>query len=468
MENFLEKKSTPHITKFITTLFLLVLLPLLLYGIYQSVQVFSRAFGKPANILVRTDILLNPVKTDFLHAFAQGGEEATDMITPIVSDIQPLKPHIIRIDHIYDHFNVVQKNGSTVSVDFSQLDQIVSSITQSGATPLLSLSYMPSAIAVDGNITSPPVDWNDWSFVVQKTIEHYSGMNNKNLKNVYYEVWNEPDLAQFGGWSTGGTKNYLTLYQYAVIGAEKATNVNQFFIGGPSTTGLYKNWILALMKSGSRVDFFSWHTYSDNPKKFFDDQKTIASLLAPYQQFAYIPKLITESGFTGSKDSRYNTMFAAAHMAAVFRQIATAPPHYLFSFQLKDGINQEDGWGIIGHESNGKLKKPRYYIYSFLEQMAGTRLELEGEGSWVTALATKHEDSIRLLLVNYNNESSKSETVPVTFLNVTPGTYAYREQFLLGRNAQFNETISETSLKKEIFMPANSVAILELTKKESQ
>lgn len=467
MENFLEKKSSPHLIRFITTFVLLIFLPLLLYGIYQSIQVFTSAFGKPANILVRTDILLDPIKTDFLNAFAQGGEEATDMIAPIVTDIQPLQPHVIRIDHIYDHFNVVQKNGSTITLDFSQLDHIVSSITQSGAIPLLSLSYMPSAIAQDGNIISPPVDWNDWSFVVQKTVEHYSGIDNKNLKNVYYEVWNEPDLAQFGGWSNGGTKNYLTLYQYAVIGAENAANVNKFFIGGPSTTGLYKNWILALMKSGSRVDFFSWHTYSDKPSKFTDDQRTISSITAPYPQFAFIPKLVTEFGFTGSKDPRYNTMFAASHVAAVFRQLASAPPTYLFSFQLKDGIDQEDGWGIIGHESNGKVKKPRYHIYSFLKQMAGTRLELEGEGSWVHALATKHENSIRVLLINYNSDESKSETVPVTLFNITPGTYIYREQFLLGRSVQFPETISETSLKKEIFMPANSVAILELTKQES-
>jgi len=59
---------------------------------------------------------------------------------------------------------------------------------------------MPGVIAKDGNIINPPNDWNEWTLVVQKTIEHYSGKNDRNMNGVYYEVWNEPDLAQFGGW----------------------------------------------------------------------------------------------------------------------------------------------------------------------------------------------------------------------------------------------------------------------------
>ena len=67
-----------------------------------------------------------------------------------------------------------------------------------------------------------------------KTIEHYSGKGGKNLSGVYYyEVWNEPDLAQFGSWKMGG-KNYLTLYHYGRVRREQSgTGVNQFYLGGP-------------------------------------------------------------------------------------------------------------------------------------------------------------------------------------------------------------------------------------------
>ena len=39
-----------------------------------------------------------------------------------------------------------------------------------------------------------------------KTIEHYSGKGERNMSGIYYEVWNEPDLAQFGSWNWEGTK----------------------------------------------------------------------------------------------------------------------------------------------------------------------------------------------------------------------------------------------------------------------
>ncbi len=464
MNNILEKNTSPKITSFISTLSLLILLPLLLLGVYESVQVITRAFGTPANIIVNTDIQLSQVTTDHMRAFAQGGEEATDMLESIIPSVKALKPTYIRIDHIYDYHNVVQRTSEGLSFDFSRLDKAVDSIFQTGATPVLALSYMPSAIAKDGVIINPPNNWDEWALVVQRTIEHYSGKNNKNYRNIYYEVWNEPDLAQFGSWKLTGEKNYLTLYRYAAQGARNAANTNPFFIGGPSTTGLYKNWIIALTTLGSRVDFFSWHSYLFDPNQFAKDQMNISSWLSSTPYYALLPRFVTEFGFTGAKDPRYSTMYAAAHTAAVFRQTATGGPQALFSFQLKDGPNQEDGWGMITHESKGNTLKPRYHVYSFLESMNGTRLELLGEGSWVSALATINNDIIRVLLINFNHQSSKSETVPVTFARIASGTYKYRERFLLGRDATFTEQIDNNTLKKEIFMPANSVAIIELTK----
>ena len=64
-----------------------------------------------------------------------------------------------------------------------------------------------------------------------QTIEHY-GSKTKNINGIYYEVWNEPDLAQFEDGNTE-EKNYLTLYQYASTGARRTQNVNTFYLGGP-------------------------------------------------------------------------------------------------------------------------------------------------------------------------------------------------------------------------------------------
>ncbi|MCX8009079.1 MAG: hypothetical protein N3A54_05280 [Patescibacteria group bacterium] len=462
MADFLTRE-TPKATSIVSTLAILAFLPLFMLGLYQ-IYTILRASGTAANIVVDTNVVLEPVDTNFLRAFAQGGEEATDMIAPIVQEVRALRPRIIRIDHIYDYYNVVGRNGSELTFDWSRLDQAVNSILATGAKPMLALSYMPSVIAKDGNIINPPNDWNEWATVVQRTIEYYSGRSNRNISGMYYEVWNEPDLAQFGGWKLSGEKNYLILYRYAAIGAQNAKNVQPFSLGGPSTTGLYRNWIVSLASSGNRVDFFSWHSYIMDPKQFERDQKNLTEWLLPFPRYVLLPKFVTEFGFTGAKDSRYNTMFAAAHMAAVTRQIISGGPTYLFTFQLKDGPNQENGWGILTHETQGKKPKPRYFVPNFLQIMDGNRLFVTGEGTWTSAFATIRDNTIRLLLVNFNHQNSRSETVPITFVNLEPGTYSYRERFLLGRDITLTETITDTQLKKQIFLPVNSVAIIELKK----
>lgn len=465
MASFLEQDTSPRATSLVSTLALLAFLPLFFAGLYQIYTVL-RAFGTPANIIVDAKNVLEPINTDFLRAYAQGGEESTDMLAPIIPEIKALRPKIIRIDHIYDSYQVVGRNGSALTFNWTELDKAVNSIIATGAKPLLSLSYMPSAIAKEGKIINPPNNWDEWSTVIQQTIEHFSGKANKNISDMYYEVWNEPDLAQFGSWKLAGEKNYLTLYRYASIGAQNSKNVLPFSLGGPATTGLYKNWIIALASSGARLDFFSWHSYLPDPKQYLTDQRNLIQWLLPYPQYTLLPKFITEFGFTGSKDSRYSTTYGAAYNAAVTRQIISGGPTYLFTFQLKDGPNQEagNGWGIISHESQGKKTKPRYHVANFLQDMNGDRLLLTGEGTWVTGFASKKDNVIRLMLVNFNHEKSKSETVPISFNNLDPGTYTYREKFLLGRNVVFTEQVPESTLQKQLYMPMNSVAIIELTK----
>lgn len=455
----------------LSTLILLGMLPVLLFAMYQAARLITKATGTPANITVMSDVSFEPIQSDFYHAFSQGGEESADMLAPVVNEIRALKPRLIRIDHIYDHFDVVGGGSGNLSFNWSKLDSAVDTILATGAKPLLVLSFMPSVIAKDGNIINPPNNWGDWEEVVKQTVEHYSGKNGKNLKGVYYEVWNEPDLGQFGSWKAG---NYTELYCKSASGATRAQNVHPFLIGGPSTTGLYKTWILALARSGCRINFFSWHTYNADPGKYSKDQQDILEWLNDYPKASFLPKLITEFGFNGSKDARYGSSYGTAFTAAVVRQLIIGGPAYAFAFQPKDGPGQENGqgWGFITHETNGKKLKPRYFVFNFLDQMKGNRLKVTGEGTWVTGYATKSGTTIRLMLVNFQPEGiGKAEHVPVTFINLTPGIYTCKKNFLSGGGARVGScelgssdttTITGTELKKTIPILPNEVAIIEL------
>ncbi|MEK7577306.1 MAG: hypothetical protein AAB492_01640 [Patescibacteria group bacterium] len=457
---------TNRTTSVISLVALIIFLPLFLLAIKETITLVSRASGTSANIIVDTKAQLEPIKTDFYHAFAQGGEESNDMIASIIGDVKALKPKYIRIDHLYDYYNVVGKNGDSLTFDWSRLDAYINSLTATGAKPVLALSYMPSVIAKDGGIINAPNNWDDWALVVQRTIEHYSGKADRNMSGVIYEVWNEPDLAQFGSWKMGGDKSYLTLYRYASIGANNAQNTNAFSLGGPSTTGLYKTWIMGLVTSGNRVNFFSWHSYLADPVRFATDQKNLIDWLLPYPRYTLLPKLITEFGFTGAKSKGYSGMYGAAHAAATIRQLISGGPTYLFSFQLKDGPLQSDGsgWGLLTHDDNGLKKKPRYFLYNFIDSMAGTRLSVSGEGTWVTGFSSSKDGVIRLMLVNFDQNGNHTEDVPVTFANLDIGAYKLKTRFLVGREIISDVTINESSFTTTIRMPAQSVVILEIVK----
>ena len=95
--------------------------------------------------------------------------------------------------------------------------------------------------------------------------------------------------------------------------------------------------------------------------------------------------------------------------------------------------------------------------------MAGTRLSLSGEGTWVTAFASASDGVVRILLINFDAEGSHSENVPVAISGLDPGTYSVRQRFLLGRDATTSIELQDTTLTTQVFMSPETVAILEVS-----
>ncbi|MCL5095914.1 MAG: glycosyl hydrolase [Patescibacteria group bacterium] len=456
-----------RLSSLILLLFLLLMLPLLVFLAQKTQKYLSRATGTPAKIIVDTQTNLGPLPEPW-KALAQGGEEKEKMLTSTIPLVKALSPQYIRIDHIYDYYKVVTKNPKDKLVfDFSKLDQTVDDILATNAKPMLSLSYMPLAISA-GEITDEPKNWLDWQEVVRKTVEHYSGKENKNLADVSYEVWNEPDL--FGNWKTYGKKDYRLLYLYAAKGAAQAKETNSFKIGGPATTAFYKNWLDELIQyvyqNKLRFDFFSWHKYSQNPEDFRTDVDYLDSLLARHGGSYLLPKYLTEWGSDSENSPKHDTNFDAAHAVAVIRRLLDRT-ELIFSFEIKDGPPPKEQvfwgrWGMLTHESVGLKKKPKYLALELLTKMGGQRLNLTGEGSWVTGFAAKEEETIKIILTNYDQDENHNENIPVTFTNLNPGNYKFKQTNLDGTIFDSVEVVSEDQLTKNIFLPVNNVVLLEL------
>ncbi len=447
-----------------TTLLLLVLLPLLILGLKTVNDLRKGAAGTLANIFVDVKSPQGSVPSSLWQNLAQGGEESKDMLSSALPQVAALSPQYIRLDHIYDFFDVYKSPGN---YDFSGLDQAVNSILQTGAKPMLSLSYTPSSLAQNGSIIDPPKDWNEWQSLIRATVEHYSGRNQQNITNIYYEVWNEPDL--FGNWHYAKNPNYQTLYYHSVKGAQSAPNTNPYKIGGPAITAFYPNWFKSLFKfaheNGLRMDFVSWHKYSKNPEEYEDDFEKLSQILTDYPEYFNIERIITEFGPNPEPDAWYDSHLSGTHLLSMVTRLS-GKIHRLFTFEIKDGPQprnkQSQGWGLLTHESKGLKEKPRYQALKLLNQLGGNRLLLKGEGSWVTGLASQNGTTTQVLLVNYDQRNTHHETVPVYIRNLDPGTYQIKTTNYPGKTTTTQTTIDTNFYARSLPLSPNSALLLEL------
>lgn len=462
MDKVLGKKQ---IFSLISLLLLTLVLPFLVVIVQQTIKYLSQAQGTPANLMIDTQAVLGPMPR-LWEALAQGGEEEGRMFKSVIPQLRELSPRHIRIDHVLNRYGVVSRQSDGgLTFDFSTLDQTINDILSCGALPFFSLSYVPEALSTDGSPISPPKNWQEWSLVVEKFVEHYSGKDQKNLTGVYYEVFNEPDL--FGKWKISGEPNYLNLYRFSAEGAQRAKNTNQFFLGGPATTNAYPNWIKGLLKFASdynlKLDFLSWHRYSSDPRLFAEDVREVNSIMASFPQFANLQKIITEFGFNSENNPAHDNNVSAAHLAAVVRELV-GKVDLAFTFEARDGPDPTGKeywgrWGVLTHQGE---KKPRFFAFSFLNQMGRHQLKTWGEGSWVKAIGSKELNKIKVLIVNYDPLDAYSETVPVTFLNLEKGIYRFSQKTLSGETFTTNEAVTGGSLEKMIFLSSNEVVFVEL------
>jgi len=465
--------KSPHMyRRVIITLVSIVGLFLLTLNFSDIVNWLSQASGTPANLVIDSQGLMGVMPPTWKH-YAQGGEDPAFSLKPINAKVKDLEPAYIRLDHIYDYYADVVKTGDQLQVDWTQLDNLLEEITTIGAKPFLSLSYMPPAIS-SGTLTDPPQKWQDWQELVRLTIEHVSGIGNLNLKDVYYEVWNEPDL--FGQWKTYGPKNYLTLYHYSAIGAQSALNVNSFKLGGPATTALYDNWhgqLLDFVKAKKlRFDFYSWHRYSESLEVFEADVKRFHQKLREYPEFVFtIEPVISEWGYSGDMASAYDTNVGAAHAVGAVIVITPELPK-AFTFELMDGRDPQGRnlwgrWGLLTHYDHQAQPKPRYQALKLLNQMGRQRISVVGQGSWVKSLASRDlGGSIQILIANYDKSGTHSEIVPIKVVRMLPGIYNLT-QTMLGQPPQTTLiTVEGSAWQYQLPMSPNSVVFLELKPQE--
>lgn len=173
-----------------------------------------------------------------------------------------------------DDMSVVRSSlfSDKLILSFANIDNIFDFLLSIGMKPFVELSFMPTALA-SGNSTifhykantSPPADYDTWSWFIKKFISHLIDRYGlSEVRQWFFEIWNEPNLggtgSPYGFWS-GDMEEYFKLYK---VTAEAVKECDKSLrVGGPATSN--NAWIPEFLdfckESGSPVDFVSTHHY---------------------------------------------------------------------------------------------------------------------------------------------------------------------------------------------------------------
>lgn len=310
--------------------------------------------------------------------------------------------------------------------NFQYIDALYDYLLSIDVKPFVELGFMPSAMASGdktifwwrGNVT-PPHSYEKWGRLVKALTEHFTARYGAaEVATWYFEVWNEPNLKDF--WA-GSQDDYFKLYSHAAR-AIKAVNPS-YKVGGPATAGAA--WIPEMIAYCAThqvpLDFVSTHTYGVN-QGFLDEYGTTGTVLSKdewavsadvlknRQQIAAsaMPTLelhYTEwsSSYTPA-DPTHDSYHQAAYILQKLKQVGNAAQsmsYWVFTDIFEEaGPRIEAFHGGFGLMNTQGIKKPAYFAYQYLNELASAELKNPDSQSFAT---TDGKGNVQLLLWDYTH-----------------------------------------------------------------
>lgn len=179
----------------------------------------------------------------------------------------------------HDDMDVVRRDPETGNLRFQwhHVDKVFDYLLSIGLRPFVELNPMPAALASGDqrmfkyqmNVT-PPSDWLEWEELVREFTRHcVRRYGLEEVRQWYFEVWNEPNLAGF--WS-GSQEDYWNLYRHAAHGVKAIDE--RLRVGGPATAGA--GWIQEFIDDCASakvpLDFVSTHRYPQDEYCLYPDR----------------------------------------------------------------------------------------------------------------------------------------------------------------------------------------------------
>jgi len=307
----------------------------------------------------------------------------------------------------------------------SNYDSILKTITDAGGIVILDIFGTPAGLARALDKKIPPDNLKAFKAIVKDTIRDLSC---KKKYNIWYEVWNAPDLDSF---FLGRKQEYLNLYRVVAeaIMELRAETKMHIPVGGPSVSWWFQDFngntiltperalIYDLIKFCYRyrlpLDFISWHGYSTDPEAEQGNTKYKKSAInlirdwLSYFNFARDTALIIDE-WNYDRDANIlsgrskQSYIAASYIPARLLNMHEAGVDYHSYFALQDFENAKEGVirniGIFSYKNEPKAI---YNVFKMLNSLDSELFSQKLDDKFAGVIATRSESRITLLVYNY-------------------------------------------------------------------
>lgn len=318
---------------------------------------------------------------------------------------------------------------------FDKLDQIIDRVLKAGYYPFWEISYCPELLAPKKKkflfyecYNVEPVSFERWDELIRQIIRHFlERYGLECVKEWYFEVWNEPDIA----YEDKTPETYFRLYDHTVLAVKSVCS--RLRVGGPATSKCL--WIEEFVKhieQGSEIsgyqqipcDFISTHCYPSDlaflPSAVGEVELQNSNVM--YEMFAAAKKVIDGSALKGlpfimgewnssagplamNHDEKNNGAF----IVKIFDELQDVIDGSLY-WNMSD-IYEEQGFhylpfhGGYGLMTVNDIPKSSYNAFALLNQVEGFRVrpQYEGQRNGVGVLAALDDEKgcLNILLYHY-------------------------------------------------------------------
>jgi xylan 1,4-beta-xylosidase len=327
--------------------------------------------------------------------------------------------------------------------NWTYVDQIYDGLLANAVRPFVELSFMPNKMAASNmphafwykpNV-SPAKNHQAWSDMItafaKHLIERYGA---DEVRQWYFEVWNEPNLDFWGG-----KPNESTYYELYDVTAKALKSVDsKLIVGGPATAqaAWVDRFIDHCVKSSVPVDFVSTHVYANDTadnvlgtkenlprsemvaravRKVYDQVKASSMPKLPIIWSEYNASYMNEVDIT---DSAYMGPWLAQTIAKC-DGLANEMALWTFSDVFEEqGIAKRPFYGGFGLIAPGGIPKAAFNAMFLLHALGTERIPVNSN----TALATRRADGTSVIAVwNYIEPGSdrKAKTIVLNFKGPT-------------------------------------------------